>query len=384
MRMSQLSETALPLVERLYDAVGEDSGWPIFLDALARELEGVVPGLYINERATDVMLFGAVSGMDPEWARAYDEHYKTCDLRRPQIKALPAGSVFVGNALIDDRDLRRSEFYNDFLRPQGYFHIIGGIPLANDDVVAVLRVIRPRSAQPFGRREAALIHRLMPHLSRALLLHQRIGAAEPRRDEALEVLDWFPTGVLLLDSTGHVLAANRVAEEILAAGDGLRVGKDGLRAVLPAESAALRRLIAGSSGVQTGGVPVALEPGGGVLNLTRASRDRPLNLLVAPLRGRLLARESPHATVVVFVTDPDRVPSSPVDRVQRWLGVTHAEAALVMQLLRGRSVEDAADALGISAHTARTQLKRALAKTSTGRQAELVRLALGTPAVLGR
>jgi DNA-binding CsgD family transcriptional regulator len=56
----------------------------------------------------------------------------------------------------------------------------------------------------------------------------------------------------------------------------------------------------------------------------------------------------------------------------------------VLQLLHGRRVEDAADALGISAHTARTQLKRALAKTSTGRQAELVRLVLGTPAMLAR
>src|SRR5262249_28173635 len=167
------------------------------------------------------------------------------------------------------------------------------------------------SAPPFGRREAALIHRLMPHLSRALLLHQRLGAAAARRDEALEVLDWFPTGVLLLDSTGRVLVANRVAEEILAEGGGLRAGNDGLRAVFPAESAALRRLIAGASGV-----PVAIEPIGGVLNLTRASHDRPLNLLVAPLRGRLLTRESARATVVVFVTDPDRAPSTPVERVQ--------------------------------------------------------------------
>jgi DNA-binding CsgD family transcriptional regulator len=40
--------------------------------------------------------------------------------------------------------------------------------------------------------------------------------------------------------------------------------------------------------------------------------------------------------------------------------------------------------LGVSVNTVRTQLKRALAKTRTGRQAELVRLALGTPAMLGR
>ena len=121
-----------------------------------------------------------------------------------------------------------------------------------------------------------------------------------------------------------------------------------------------------------------------MLNLTRPPPARPLNLLVAPLRGKLLSREAPRAAAVVFVTDPERLPSTPIDRVQRWLGLTRAEAALVLQLLRGRRVEDAADALGISAHTARTQLKRALAKTSTGRQAELVRLVLGTPAVLAR
>jgi DNA-binding CsgD family transcriptional regulator len=377
--MSYLSETTLPLVERLYDAVSEDEAWPGFLDGLAREVEGVVPGLYINERASDSPVFARVSGLDPEWGRAYDAHYKGCDLRRPRIQALPAGSVFVGSALIDDGELARSEFYNDFLRPQGFFHIMGGVPLENDDVVAVLRIVRPRTAPPFGRREAALVHRLMPHLSRALRLQQRLAAATARRDEAAEVLDWFPTGVLLLDASSRVVAANRIAEEILAAGDGLRAGGDGLRATNPAESTLLRRMIA-----QSAMAPAVVDPNGGVLNLTRAAAARPLNLLVAPLRGKILAREAPRAAVVVFVTDPERLPSTPVDRVQRWLGLTRAEAALVLQLLRGRRVEDAADALGISAHTARTQLKRALAKTGTGRQAELMRLALGTPAVLAR
>src|SRR5262249_21907259 len=214
--MSQLSETTLPIVELLYDAVDGDGGWPVFLDALARELRGVVPGLYIQDRGTDSMLFGAVSGMDPEWAGAYDAYYKTCDLRRGRIQALPPGGVFRGSALIDDRKLLRSEFYNDFLRPQGYFHIIGGVPLANEDLVAALRVIRPRSAPPFGRQEAALIHRLMPHLSRALRLHQRLELATARRDEATQVLDWFPTRVILLDSNGPRPPANRAPRGIPA------------------------------------------------------------------------------------------------------------------------------------------------------------------------
>src|SRR5262249_23985147 len=123
--------------------------------------------------------------------------------------------------------------------------------------------------------------------------------------------------------------------------------------------------------------------GDGTLTITRPSERRPLNLLVAPLRASLAPEATARAQVVVFVTDPEEIPFAPVERLQHYLGLTQAEAALVLWLVQGRRVEDAADELGISVNTARTQLKRALTKTGTGRQAELVRLALSTPAILG-
>src|SRR5262249_26192819 len=147
--MSDLSEATLPLVERLLDAVADDAAWPEFLDALAQEVGGVAPGLYIYERGTDASLFIKVSGLDPAWGRAYEQYYKRCAPGGVRIQALPAGSVFVGSALVDDRQLVQSEFYNEFLRPQGFFHIVGGVPLENDDLVGVVRVIRPRTSPAF-------------------------------------------------------------------------------------------------------------------------------------------------------------------------------------------------------------------------------------------
>jgi len=108
--MSHLSEATLPLLERLYDAVAEDDAWPTFLDAVARQVGGTVPGLYLTDRVTDATLFGAVTGLDPAWGSAYEAYYRRHDLRRARIRALPAGSVFVGSALLDDRELVRSEF----------------------------------------------------------------------------------------------------------------------------------------------------------------------------------------------------------------------------------------------------------------------------------
>lgn len=58
----------------------------------------------------------------------------------------------------------------------------------------------------------------------------------------------------------------------------------------------------------------------------------------------------------------------------RRLGLTAAEARLTAKLVQGLSLTDAADALDITAHTARTQLKSIFAKTGVRRQSELLRL----------
>ena len=55
---------------------------------------------------------------------------------------------------------------------------------------------------------------------------------------------------------------------------------------------------------------------------------------------------------------------------------TTRESALAMALAQGSTLAEAAAALGISIHTARTHLKRVFRKTGTNRQAELVRLML--------
>lgn len=53
-------------------------------------------------------------------------------------------------------------------------------------------------------------------------------------------------------------------------------------------------------------------------------------------------------------------------------GLTRGEAALTAKLVQGKSIEEAAEALFISPHTARTHLKRIFMKTDTHRQPELV------------
>jgi DNA-binding CsgD family transcriptional regulator len=55
-------------------------------------------------------------------------------------------------------------------------------------------------------------------------------------------------------------------------------------------------------------------------------------------------------------------------------GLSKAEARLAQHLASGESLEDSADQIGISKHTARVQLKAIFAKMSVHRQGELVAL----------
>jgi pimeloyl-ACP methyl ester carboxylesterase/DNA-binding CsgD family transcriptional regulator len=72
----------------------------------------------------------------------------------------------------------------------------------------------------------------------------------------------------------------------------------------------------------------------------------------------------------VFLSHQDQKPLD--DVAQRALGLTAAEARLASKLAAGRQIADASVELGISPHTARTQLKAIFAKTGARRQSELI------------
>jgi DNA-binding CsgD family transcriptional regulator len=105
--------------------------------------------------------------------------------------------------------------------------------------------------------------------------------------------------------------------------------------------------------------------------------------------GRVAALKDPEVLgsdrrgrVALFVSDPDRTTTPPTEWLRHLHGFTEAESRLVLSLVNGASLTETADRLGITRNTARTHLQRALLKTDTNRQGELIRLVLSGPAGL--
>ena len=78
----------------------------------------------------------------------------------------------------------------------------------------------------------------------------------------------------------------------------------------------------------------------------------------------------------VLLSDPEIGAEPAVELLRNLHDLTPAEAELVGHLARGRSLEEAARARGVSINTVRSQLKQVFSKTGTSRQGELVQLVL--------
>lgn len=194
-------------------------------------------------------------------------------------------------------------------------------------------------------------------------------------DVGLLALDHIATAVIVVDGHGHVLHMNQAGSALVAEKDGMAVDANLVcRGAMPDETQALLEVIRRQAAPERNDDAVT------AVSLSRPSMRHPLLVIATPLGPESDA--DGHASVALFVTDPDRPPSLDAEVIGRLYGLTGAESRLACVLAAGRDLGDAAGALHITPESARTYLKRIFAKTDTRRQADLVRLILASPALV--
>jgi DNA-binding CsgD family transcriptional regulator len=213
------------------------------------------------------------------------------------------------------------------------------------------------------RDERELLAALAPHLHRVFNL-QRGG---PSFDQALlpAALDRLSLGVLVVGSGGELLHANRAANRVLDAANGLSREGRGIRLASASAESALVALRSAPSGEQRSRPAARL--------LIPRDRGAPLEVLAVSLEGLGVDDRS---AVALFVSDPEIGVGTPPSVLRELYGLSRREADVVEQILLGRPLDEAATALGIHLETVRMHLKQVFQKVGTRRQVDLVRLLL--------
>lgn len=364
------------MIEQTYGAVGDPAGWEALLVALSDLFHGGMSVLFTQDLQTAAVPFIASARSDPDFEKSYEAYYASVNIwtqRGPRDGSI--GTIRTDQMIVpDEREFLASEWYNDWLRPQDLYHVIGSTVLQRGARMSLLSVLRSQAAGPFRPEELALWQSLTPHFARAVELHDRLGGLTEAKEATEDALDRLPSGVVLLDAAGGTIFANRAARDIFATCDGLAFAGDRVTAARQGEDAVLQRLIGES-------IATTLSAGtgpGGTLAVPCPSGKRDYAVVVSPLPrgGTWIDGGAGRAAALLLIADPESV-SFPVGAVLRDIyGLTPRELDLAQALASGERIKDAADRLSLSTETARSYLKRLFAKTDTHSQAQLVALLL--------
>ncbi len=228
-----------------------------------------------------------------------------------------------------------------------------------------------------GSAGKAMLEDIVGHVLRAMQLHRALVGGQVRGQATNIVLDSLPMGVILVNAEARILQVNRMAEEFLAMGDGLRADTAGLAASSPHDSERLREMV---TQVATADVDAPATPVG-VLRLERPSLETPWQIVALPVHARRRA-DTVSEVAALFVTEtaiggPSGIPP---EALVRLFDLTPAEARLLVALVEGMALDETAKSFGVSKNTLRNQLNQVFRKTETNKQSELVRLVLSSPA----
>jgi DNA-binding CsgD family transcriptional regulator len=349
----------LSVIDQIYEAALRPALWPDALAMIGRYSDAWGVQLHLWDRAGRTVPFSATAGGVSASSEAlYIAHYGALDPRVARLDSMAPGEMLVCTEHFDDRYVSRSEFYQDFLLPSGGRYVAGGKLCDDGTRAAIIGIHRGADRGPFDTAGLTRIRLLLPHLRRAIQIHQGLEATATEAGLLRAALDRLSLGVLLVDAQASIILLNAYAEAMLRRADGLFSARGRLAARAPDDHQALL---------------AAIHRSGGSLAVRRAETSQPLLLVAAPLSAGSASRFAyRRSAVLLLVRDPADRAAPPETALQVLFQLTKREAAVASLLAAGHSLDEAAARLAIARETARVHLRRVFDKTETRRQGELI------------
>lgn len=369
--MSDEASAILAAVGELYESVLDEQKWLPAMQAIHRFVGGHAAFHIIANPSTGAVACSEQVGVDPNVNELYLQYYAAKEVRIPPALAHGVGEVVTEGTLLDRRAYERSEIYGDLLLPYDIPHIAAAWLQRTPRACQAFIVEAGRGRGPFEREALDRFSAVVPHLIRAARIREALVSARRERDVRMEVFDRLPLGIVLLDETGGVITASAYAEALLREGDGIRSRRSRLHAEFPEEDRCLQLGIHRTTRRGgNGSLP------GATLTVRRRPPKTPLTVMIIPIAPSGILTIAPQPAVMLVVTDPDRTPRARHEVIREAFRLTEAESRLAATLLTGVSLREAAETLGKSYHTCKTQLKSIYAKIGCRNHLELTKALL--------
>lgn len=357
------------LIEQTYEAALDPALWPAVTLTLAGTFGGGAAGIVINDPINRQASLMEAANFHPDYVRSYETHYGRASPWVKEFLRFPVGSV-LHRGLVPELELESTEYYNDWLKPQGLRDCLGGVFDRVDTSLSYIAVLRLERHGEFPDVDHQSFRMVLANMRRALSVHAKLAQVSALKLALFDALDRTGLAAFAVAEDLRLLGHNTVAESLSISGAALRISNGKVAARDPAVANQLAHAVLTACRARQGRT-VILPQGDG--------SSGPLVCLVMPMAPehvRLpLSPLSAGQSALILVRDPSQAPRSNVNILRQLFGLTTAEARLMGELSSGKSLEEISEERNVRYGTLRAQLRAVMSKTDTRRQGALVALA---------
>jgi DNA-binding CsgD family transcriptional regulator len=359
------------LIDDIYGAILDKSRW---LDVLRQTTQ------FVDAQAGVLLWRSEVSGaadpvyysfgIESRYAESYMECYAEFDPLMVAMCSRETGDVASATELVPRSEFVESRFYKDWAQPQGWVRSVH-VNLAKSPASFVyLSLWRDGTSGSEGWPAMDRLRLLASHLRRAVQVRKFVDRHAAEAATLGDTLDGIGPGIFFVNADAHILEANANGRAMLE--QGTLVREHGGR-LIPADRDAEQGLAEIFCGFESGN-PASIVQSASVLLSARTSEPFVARVLPLIEGARRRTDNAYTAVAAVFVQKASFDLPSSREVIARTYKLTPTELRVLLAIVDVGGVPKVSEAMGISASTVKTHLRRLFAKTGTDRQADLVKL----------
>jgi DNA-binding NarL/FixJ family response regulator len=205
-------EVLLGIIEKLSATTDADAMRENISVDLLRLLKSDFLASYVWNQNTQG--FGHFVGLNVDRANAarYLNYYQFHDPITPLLQRRRRATVV--SEVMPQKQLERTEFFNDFLMKDGQHHGINVYAYEGELNIGDLRIWRAKGRPPFGDHETALLDTILPYFQNALRNARIVAKANGMENLWGQLLEKANIAMLLFDEGGRLVYQNDEARRV--------------------------------------------------------------------------------------------------------------------------------------------------------------------------
>jgi len=203
-----------PLILKIYEAALQPDLWGQITLEISDLMNSGATQLLVLDNENSTQIIAASSRLCQEGQREYVANYAPIDLRVPSLLKRNIGSLVQEHMLLNEDEKSNNAAVTNFLQRHDLDNLTGS-NLSIGSSWVWFGTARKGDGNIYTKDELAVLELLIPHIRKALRLHQSIESTKSQSSGLADIFNYAGKGIVLFNGNGKVCLINNFAEQLM-------------------------------------------------------------------------------------------------------------------------------------------------------------------------